>query len=228
MNRMKSLTFGLIAVAALAVLLIGGVFSSSEVSAGGAKVSVGSTIIDMDVGTTGSVDVTVTGVTGLAAWTAVTINLDGAAVTITGCTAHPDGVCNPNVTGGPVLASGAIPNGQDGPVVLVSIAVECVAAGSADLGLKPVDSLEDVAGAPISATVNGGTITCTTGPAPTDTPVPGEPTATTAPTLGGPETGVGGGTGSSSAPMWLIAALAGAALLAATGYGALRFSARRQ
>ena len=223
MNRMKSLTFGLIAVAALAVLLIGGVISSSEVSAQqSVKVTVGSTTIDMDVDPTGSVDVTVAGVTDLAAWTTVTINLDGAAVEITGCTAHPEGVCNPNAPDGPVLTSGAITDGESGDVVIVSIAVTCVAEGSADLGLKPADSLEDSDGASISATVNGGTITCTTGPEPT-----AEPTAE--PTLAGPETGVGSiDSAGGGAPTWLIAALAGAVLLAATGFGALRLSARKQ
>lgn len=236
MNRFKSIRFGLLAAAAVALLIAGGVFSSSPVSAGGPTLTVDS--ITLAPGAQGTIDLVASGIAdpGLGAWSVTINNETGAVVTIVGCTAHPSGVCNPRVdTNGPVITTGANANGLPGDTVLATITVMCSAAGSSTFGLEPPTTFADATlGDPqdITPALVDGTVTCQAPPTatpvpptdvpPADTAVP--PTATagiTSPVVGT------GGSGSGGVPAWLIASLAGIGVAFAAGFGALKLSARR-
>lgn len=245
MNRFKSIRFGLLAAAAVALLIAGGVFSSSPVSAGGPTLTVDS--ITLEPGEEGTIDLTALGIEapGLAAWSVTINNESGAVVTIVGCTAHPSGVCNPRVgDNGPVTTTGASAGGLEGDTVLATISLMCGSAeGSSTFGLKPLDTFADATpgdAQDITAALVDGVVTCesTAPPAdtptatPTDdgTPADGTPADTAVPpdgtpTIAPPPTGAGGS--GSGVPAWLIATLAGAGVALAAGFGALKLSARR-
>ncbi len=240
MNRIKNVRFGLLAAAAVALLIAGGVFSSSPVSADGPTLVVDS--ITLAPGQSGSIDVTAdVADPGLGAWNITITNEGQGTVNITGCTSHATGVCNARADdNGPVSSVGAAPNGLIGETVLVTIDVTCKSTpGSSDFTVQvPVDTFVDATlGGPQDLTpkVTNGTVTCES-TSPTDTPVPptdvpGEPTDTpdadASPTIGGPDTGFGGSSSNGGVSTWLLATLAGMAIAAATGFGVLRLSARR-
>ena len=199
-----------IGAALVAVLVLAG---SAFAQDGGVSVSDGSA--DADGSGTVSVDVSDVGGVGLGAWT-LDISYDSSLLTASDCTAEQGGVCNENFTSDSVRVTGASAGGLSGDKVLGSITFDCDGEGESALTLAVSVFADATIGDPqdLDPSVSSGTFTC--GGA--DDP---DPTATTVVT-GGPQTGTGFSSGSSSFS-WLIAlfAVIGVAVLA-TGYGVAR------
>ena len=236
MNGIKRLTLGLVAAAVLAVVLIGGIFSATGVSAGGTPtVTIGS--LDMDVGEKQSVDLSALNIDapGLGAWS-ITVDYDTGVISVTDCTPTGTGFCNNN-TPGTAIVVGANPNGQEGDSVLATLNIMCGSSPGTTALTITVTTLSDATlgdPQPITHTVSNGSVTCSVPPTdvpptevpPTDVPPTEPPDSTAAPTIAPPDTGVGGSAGGGSST-WLIATLAAIAVAAAAGFGALKLSARR-
>ncbi len=200
-----------IGAALVAVLVLAG---SAFAQDGGVSVSDGSAA-DGDSDTV-TLDVADVGGEGLGAWT-VDISYDNDLLKATDCTAEQGGVCNENFTDDSVRITGASAGGISGDTSLGSITFECDGEGTSSLSIDLSVFADATIGDPqdLSPSTSNGTFTCADEE---------EPTATTVVT-GGPQTGTGLSSGSSSFS-WLIAlfAVIGVAVLA-TGYGVARMRA---
>jgi hypothetical protein len=130
----------------------------------------------------GKIDVKALGIgaPGLAAWT-VDVHYNPELVTIAGCAAAQNGVCNPNFNDTTVRVTGTNLAGLQGDTALASIGLVCKAAGEGSLEVS-YDVLADAtigAPQPIEAKLQHGAVACTTEPEPTDEPTEEpQPTAT--------------------------------------------------
>ena len=205
----------MVGVAAIAVVLIGGLLIAGTASAqGGATLSVS----DGSAGTGGQDDVVLDAGSiadpGLGAWT-VDITFDDSVISAVDCSAEQGGVCNEAFAANMVRITGASAGGLEGDTTLGGVTFECGSAeGSSPLTLSINVFADATIGDPqdISPTIINGTFTCADA-APTATPIlvtDFGPVGT-----GGPDGGTSFG--------WLIALLAvvgGAA--AVVGFSAQR------
>jgi len=219
MKGLKGLKLGLVGIAAGAFLLAGGLLLAAQVSAATGSLSIGDGTAAPNGQT--SVDLSANvGSPGLGAWT-VDISYDSSVVSVVSCSPQQGGVCNPNFASETVRITGASASGLLGDTTLGTVTFRCGSAeGDSPLGLTVEVFADATVGAPadISETVSEGSITCAEPPAPTAVP----PTATPLPGLAG----TGGGPSNGSNFSWLIAALAGAGVVALAGFGALRVRTR--
>ncbi len=206
MNRILSLRLGLVGVAAIATIVLGGLLLAGTVSAqDGDGVSIssgGASPGDSDEVTVTAADI---GAPGLGAWS-IDIIYDDSVITAVGCTADEGGVCNPNFDDDTVRISGATAGGLEGDTELGTIDFECNDdGGSSDLTIDLVTFADATVGGPveIDVTVSDGTFTCVSG---------------------GPATGTGFTTDGSTNG-WLLAVLAYLGV-AALAVGALRWRTR--
>lgn len=165
MSGIKAIKWGLVGLAAIAALVIGG----AAFAQGGAGVGVhsGSALVgESDSVAVGAHDI---GAPGLGAWT-LDIHYDSSVVTATDCTPEQGGVCNPNFADGVVRLTGATASGLEGDSTLGTIEFECDASGSSDLDLQISSFADATLGAPADisgdVTVGDGTFTCSTVTAP--------------------------------------------------------------
>ena len=206
MNRIEGLRLGLVGVAAVAAVLLGGLLLAGTAHAQEDGVDVGSETAA--VGEEGSVDVGAHDISapGLGAWT-LDISYDNSVISAVGCTAEEGGVCNPNFANDTVRISGASAGGLEGDTELGTIDFECGDdGGTSDLTLSLFTFADATVGGPadIDATVSSGTFTCVSG---------------------GPATGTGF-TPDGSGNGWLLAVLAYLGV-AALAVGALRWRTQR-
>ena len=226
MKEHKGLRLGLIAAAAVAVVLIGGLLVA-QVSAAAHALTVGDA--KAEVGETASVDVTAMAITdpGLGSWT-IDVSWDSSIVTLKSC--DPAGIggafndCNDEFdTDTPALRIvGFVGAGLEGDTVLASLTFTCDVEGESPLTIDTTSLVlkDGTAGDPgqIGAALSDGSITCNVA---TEEP-------TEEPTLVGPTTGTGPlAEGSNGVSGWLIVALAGAGFAALAGFGALRLRTRQ-
>lgn len=216
MKGLKRLKLGLAGIAAGAFLLAGSLLLVGQVSAISGTLSIddgtaapnGTTSVDLSANVGGI---------GLGAWT-VDISYDSDVVSVGSCSPAQGGVCNPNFAAETVRITGASASGLVGDTTLGTITFRCGSdEGDSPLGLSVEVFADATIGAPadIDETVSEGSITC-------ETPAPAAPTATP---IVLPPTG-SGSTGSGSDLSWLIAALAGAGVVALAGYSVLRVRTR--
>ncbi len=120
MSGIKAIKLGLVAVAAIAALVIGG----AAFAQGGAAVSISAGAAQ--TGESGDVTVQASdiGAPGLGAWT-IDIIYDTSVVTATDCTPEQGGVCNPNYADGVVRLTGATASGLEGDSTLGTSEFEC-------------------------------------------------------------------------------------------------------
>ena len=208
---MKGIRMGLVGIAAVAALLVGGAILGGTAFAD--SDSVGITDGSAQTGDSDDVKVQATDIDdpGLGAWT-LDIHYDSSVITATGCTPEQGGVCNPNFADGVVRLTGATAGGLEGDSNLGSIEFECGDdAGTSELDIQIQVFADATLGDPtdINPTVVDGTFTCSE-----------EEVVVT----GGPAAGTGFASDGTSYG-WLIALLAviGTVGLAA---GALRNRAR--
>ncbi len=203
----KSIGILAVVAATVAALILAGTAFAQD---GGVSVSDGSA----EDGGSGdvTVDVEDVGGEGLGAWT-IDISYDNSLLTATDCSAEQGGVCNENFSDDSVRVTGASAGGISGDTSLGSITFECDGEGTSSLTISLSVFADATIGDPqdLSPSVSNGTFTC--GPEAMDD----EPDVT-----GGPATGTGFTSGSSSLS-WFIAlfAVIGALGLAAS-YGAVR------
>ncbi len=154
---------GLVGIAAIAALLIGGAMLGGTVFAQG-----GDTVgISDGAAETGEVDVVTVQATdisapGLGAWT-MDIHYDNSVISATGCTPEQGGVCNPNFEDGVVRLTGATAGGLEGDSTLGTIEFECGDdAGTSELDIQIQVFADATLGDPtdINPTVVDGTFTC--------------------------------------------------------------------
>ena len=206
MNRIRGLRLGLLGVAAIATIVVGGLLLAGSVSAqagDGLNLSNGGAAPgDSDEVTLTATDI---GAPGLGAWS-VDVSYDDSVMTAVACDAAEGGVCNPNFADDTVRISGATAGGLEGTTTLGTIEFECNDdGGSSDLTVDPVTFADATIGGPveIDVAVSNGTFSCVSG---------------------GPATGTGftpdGGTNG-----WLLAVLAYLGV-AALAVGALRWRTR--
>ena len=162
MSAIKGIKIGLVALAAIAALVIGGAAFAQD--GGSVGVSDGSA----QTGESGEVTVQAMdiGDPGLGAWT-LDIHYDSGVVTATDCTPEQGGVCNPNFADGVVRLTGATALGLEGDSTLGTIEFECDDdSGSSDLDLQISSFADATLGAPADisddVTVVDGTFTCST------------------------------------------------------------------
>ena len=209
----------LVGIAAVAVMLVGGLVFAGQAVAQEDTVS----ISDGSAEPGGEGDVTLEalgiGGEGLGAWT-IDISYDTSVISAVDCEPEQGGVCNPEFDDGVVRITGASANGLDDDTLLGTITFECGDdAGTSDLSLSVEVFADATIGDPqdIDFTATDGEFECAE--APTATPpgiIPDE----------GPVVGTGPGSSDSSFG-WLVALLAGAGALGlAAGYGALRVRSR--
>jgi hypothetical protein len=149
---------------------------------------------------------------GLGAWT-IDVTYDPTKLTPTDCSPAQGGVCNPEYSSTQVRITGASANGLEGSTSLGTITFSAAASCS---GATPLTATTNVFAdatigdpQPITVTINSGSGVNCAAPtvAPTATPL------ILTPSGAGPD---------SDSSAWLIVGLAGAALAALAGYGALR------
>jgi hypothetical protein len=180
MIRIRLRTVGLLAALA-SLLAFSASWGSSDASAQGPVVSVGS--LNANVGVLSKVEVRVLGIgaPGMAAWT-IDVHYDPALVTIAACAASQNGICNAHYNATTVRVTGTNIYGLQGDTTLASIALACNVAGTGQLELN-IDVLADatIGGPrPIVAAPQNGAVTCTSDAAPTATSTltQAQPTAT--------------------------------------------------
>lgn len=232
MVRKNGIVGGLIAAAAVVLVLGAGLLAASQASAASGTVSVDS--ITVAPGEEGSVDVAALGVTspGLGAWE-MDVTYDPTVVSVVSCSPQAGSLCNANFASNKVRIVGASASGLLGNTTLASITFECDTEDSSTLSLD-VEVLADATlgePEPISYSLQNGAVTCSSVEPPVIPPSPTvpageEPTATDVTPAGLPDSGTGGGSDSGSLG-WLIGITAGAALAAIAGFGALRLRSRR-
>ena len=207
MNRILSLRLGLVGLAAIATIVLGGLLLAGSVSAqdgGGLNISNGGAAPgDSDEVTLTATDI---GDPGLGAWS-IDISYDDSVMTAVDCDAEEGGVCNPNFADDTVRISGASAQGLLGTTTLGTIEFECNdEGGSSDLTIDPATFADATIGGPAAidaSPVSNGTFTCVTG---------------------APATGTGF-TPDAGANGWLLAVLAYLGV-AALAVGALRWRTR--
>jgi hypothetical protein len=221
---------GLIAAAAVVLVLGAGMLAASQASAASGTASVDS--ITVAPGEQGSADVAALGVTspGLGAWE-LDVTYDPTVVSVVSCSPQAGSICNANFAADTVRIVGASANGLVGDATLASITFECDAVGSSTLSLDVAVLADATLGEPepISYTIQNGAVTCSTvEPPPPPPPVPTEeePTPTDMVPSGLPDSGTGNGSNGGTLG-WLIAVSVGVALAATAGFGALRLRSRR-
>ncbi len=204
----------MVAAAALAVALIGGLLIAGTAAAqGGATLSVSDGSAETGAQGTVVLDASSIGDPGLGAWT-VDIAYDDSVITAVDCSAEQGGVCNEAFAADMVRITGASAGGLEGDTTLGGVTFECGSAeGSSPLTLTVNVFADATIGDPqdIDATIVNGTFDC----------ADVAPTATVVVT-DGPVTGTGVADSGSSFG-WLIALLAvvgGAA--AVVGFSAQR------
>ncbi len=225
MKEHKGLRFGLIAAAAVAVALIGGLLVA-QVSAAAHRVDVHDA--KAAVGEVATVDVGAHDMPepGLGSWT-IDVTYDSAIVSVVSCALEESIDCTVDVVAADTVrfVGFVVGDGLVGDTVLGSITFTCDAEGESALTIDPgtLDLNDATLGdpAPTGAAVDDGSITCNVAGT-------GTPDATEEPTITGPEDGTGPlGEGSNGVSGWLIAALAGAGFAALAGFGALRLRTRQ-
>ena len=218
MKGIRGMRLGLLGIAAVAVMLVGGLVLTSQVVAQEDTIS----ISDGSAEPGGEGDVTLDalgiGGEGLGAWT-IDISYDTDVISAVDCAPEQGGVCNPEFGDGVVRITGASASGLDGDTLLGTITFECGDdEATSDLSLSVEVFADATIGDPqdIDFTASDGEFAC-------EVAAP-EPTATVA---GGPKVGTGGPDAGDSSLGWLLAVLAGAGAIGlAAGYGALRFRSR--
>ena len=179
MARFRMRTVGLLAALVALVALSAG-WGFSRASAQGPALSVSS--LNAKVGVVSKVEVKTLEIAapGLAAWT-VDVHYNPELVTIMGCAAAQNGVCNPHYNDTTVRVTGTNIAGLQGDSALASIGLVCKAAGEGQLEVS-IDVLADATigdPRPIEATLEHGAAACKTEPEPTPKPTDGpKPTAT--------------------------------------------------
>ena len=228
MKEHRGLRLGLIAAAAVAVALIGGLLAA-QVSAAAHGVDVHDE--KAAVGEMATVDVGAHDMPepGLGSWL-VDVTYDPAIVSVVSCASEESVDCTVDVVASNTVrfVGFVVGDGLVGDTLLGSITFTCDAEGESALTIdtETLDLNDATLGdpAPIGGTVDDGSVTCNVAGAATETP-----DATAEPTdVGPPETGTGPlGEGSNGVSGWLIAALAGAGFAALAGFGALRLRTRQ-
>ncbi len=178
MTRYRWRTAGLVA-ALTALIALSASWGFSRASAQGPAVSVSS--LNAQVGALGKVEVSALAMPapGLAAWT-VDVHYNPSLVTIVGCTATQNGICNPHYNATTVRVTGTNIYGLQGDTALASIGLVCKAAGQGQLELS-INVLADATignPRPIAATAENGAVTCTSPVTPTPTHSAPQPTVT--------------------------------------------------
>ncbi len=172
MFQVRVRAIGLVAVA-LALAGLGGL-SFSRASAQGPSVSIDS--LNGQVGVLSKVELRANDIAapGIGAWT-VDVHYDPAKVTIVGCAAAQNGLCNAHYNDTTVRVTGTNIYGLAGSNDLASIGLACKGAGSGNLGLTLNVFADATIGGPrpISATTVNGAVSCTTDAPPTATHGPG-------------------------------------------------------
>lgn len=205
-------------IAAIAVMLVGGLMVAGQALAQEDEVSISSG--SAAPGEEGDVVLEALGIggEGLGAWT-VDISYDTDVISAADCAPEQGGVCNPEFGDGVIRITGASASGLDGDTVLGTITFACEdAEATSDLSLSVEVFADATIGDPqdIDYTASDGEFECVE---PGETPV--EPTTIV-------DTGTGGFTDESGSGLsWLIAALAGVGAVGlAAGYGAIRMRTR--
>ncbi len=151
MNRILGLRLGLVGVAAIATIVLGGLLLAGTVSAqDGDGVSIssgGASPGDSDEVTLTATDI---GDPGLGAWS-IDIIYDSSVITAVACTAEQGGACNPNFEDDTVRISGATAGGLEGDSTLGTIEFECDGGGSSDLTVDPATFADATAGLVLGA-----------------------------------------------------------------------------
>lgn len=162
MNGISGLRLGLASVAAMAAVLLGGLFVASTAYAqeNGVDIQSGTA----EAGGEGSVTVEALDISdpGLGAWT-LDISYDDSLISAVDCTPEQGGVCNPNFADGMVRITGASAGGLHGDSTLGVIVFECgTDAGESDLTIGVFTFADATIGSPtdIDVTVSNGTFTC--------------------------------------------------------------------
>ncbi len=205
MNRILGLRLGLVGVAAIATIVLGGLLVGGTVFAAAHGINIssgGASPGDSDEVTLTATDI---GSPGLGAWS-IDISYDDSVITAVGCTAGEGGVCNPNFADDTVRISGATAGGLEGDTTLGTIDFECNEdGGESDLTLDAATFADATIGGPadIDVAISNGTFTCVSG---------------------GPATGTGFASDGSTNG-WLLAVLAYLGV-AALAVGALRWRTR--
>lgn len=175
MKRLASRGFGFVVALGVLVALVGGLVSSSGVSAQAPTVSVGS--LSTSVGLEGTVDLEAldVGPPGLGAWT-IDITYDPTVAAVADCTAEHGGICNPAYAEDKVRVVGTDVFGLEGDLVLATMAFACKSVGASELALTLSVLADATLGDPqtIDAAVANGSVTCTDEVKATPTPKPTE------------------------------------------------------
>lgn len=204
-------------IAAIAVMLVGGLMVAGQALAQEDEVSISSG--SAAPGEEGDVVLEALGIggEGLGAWT-VDISYDTDVISAADCAPEQGGVCNPEFGDGVIRITGASASGLDGDTVLGTITFACEdAEGTSDLSLSVEVFADATIGDPqdIDYSASDGEFECAEAGE-----TPAEPTVIV-------DTGTGGFSDSGSGLSWLIAALAGAGAVGlAAGYGAIRMRTR--
>ena len=161
MNGIRSLRLGLVGVAAIAVVLLGGLFVASTAYA--QEDGVGISSGGAGVGDSDEVTLTATNISdpGLGAWT-LDISYDDSLISAVDCTPEQGGVCNPNFADGMVRITGASAGGLEGDSTLGVIVFECgTDGGTSDLTIGVFTFADATIGDPtdIDVAVANGTFT---------------------------------------------------------------------
>ena len=223
MKEHKGLRLGLIAAAAVAVALIGGLLVA-QVSAASHALTVGDATAAVEEMATVDVGAHDMPEPGLGSWL-VDVTYDPAIVSVVSCASEESVDCTVDVVAENTVrfVGFVVGDGLVGDTLLGSITFTCDAEGESALTIdtETLDLNDATLGdpAPIGGTVSDGSVTCSTEPTeePTEEPTVGSPPLGTGP-LGG---------GSNGVSVWLIAALAGAGFAALAGFGALRLRTRQ-
>lgn len=172
MTRYRLRTVGL-AAALTALIALSASWGFSRASAQGPAVSASS--LNAQVGALAKVEVSALAMPapGLGAWT-IDIHYDPSLLTIVGCAATQDGICNPHYNATTLRFTSTNIAGLQGDTVLASIGLTCRVAGQGHLELS-VSVLADATlgnPRPITAALQNGAVTCTSPGTPTPTPTP--------------------------------------------------------
>jgi len=158
--------------AVLAVALAFGI-TSTQAAEGGLGIDSGFA----DVGGQAGLDVNALNVgdPGLGAWS-VDVFFDAAIVSAVACTAEQGGVCNPAFAADTVRFTGASAGGLEGTTKLADITFQCNAEGVSDLTISAEVFSDATVGAPapITTTIQNGTLSCGIEPPATATPPPAD------------------------------------------------------
>lgn len=163
MKIIKGLQFGMIAAAAMAVALIGGLMLAGSAAAqGGATLTVSDGSAQPGDEGDVSLDVGAVGEPGLGAWT-VDVTYDVTVITAVDCTAEHGGVCNEAFDLSTVRIAGATAEGLVGEATLGGITFVCLEGPrSSDLTVTTSVFSDATVGdpQPIDVTLVHGTFEC--------------------------------------------------------------------